>query len=189
MKNIIRKVGLLYGAMLLALLLSGCVKTSVEELMTLPQLPMQYTELSKQLDELIKSGYEYAAPLTGQNIQSVQMVDVNNDGNDEAMAFFRLPTDEKQLKIFVFGRTKDSYTRLCTIESAGTGIDSVYYRDMTGDGKMEMIVGWKISADVQTVAVYSLGTDPSVLMQRLCPLFHRGADRQRRAEPAPFPHG
>ena len=165
MKNIIRKVGLLYGAMLLALLLSGCVKTSVEELMALPQLPMQYTELSKQLDELIKSGYEYAAPLTGQNIQSVQMVDVNNDGNDEAMAFFRLPTDEKQLKIFVFGRTKDSYTRLCTIESAGTGIDSVYYRDMTGDGKMEMIVGWKISADVQTVAVYSLGTDPSVLMR------------------------
>ena len=41
--------------LLLALLLTGCVGTSVEELMTLPQLPMQYTGLSKQIDELIKN--------------------------------------------------------------------------------------------------------------------------------------
>ena len=163
-KKIVRKVGLLCSTLLLALLLTGCVGTSVEELMTLPQLPMQYTGLSKQIDELIKNGYEYAAPLTGRNIQSVQMIDINGDGIDEVLAFFRLPSDEKQLKIFVFRRTEDSYTRLCTIESAGTGIDSVYCHDVTGDGKMELIVGWKISADVQTVAVYSLGPDPAVLM-------------------------
>ena len=55
-KKIVRKVGLLCSALLLALLLTGCVGTSVEELMTLPQLPMQYTGLSKQIDELIKNG-------------------------------------------------------------------------------------------------------------------------------------
>lgn len=165
MKKTVRKAGLLCTALLLALLLTGCVGTSVEELMALPQLPMQYTGLSKQIDELIKNGYEYAAPLTGRNIQSVQMVDINGDGYDEVLAFFRLPSEEKQLKIFVFRRTEESYTRLCTIESAGTGIDSVYYRDLTGDGKMELIVGWKISADVQTVAVYSLSPDPAVLMR------------------------
>ena len=104
-KKIVRKVGLLCSALLLALLLTGCVGTSVEELMTLPQLPMQYTGLSKQIDELIKNGYEYAAPLTGRNIQSVQMIDINGDGIDEVLAFFRLPSDEKQLKIFVFRRT------------------------------------------------------------------------------------
>lgn len=150
---------------LLAVLLSGCVGTSVEDLMTLPQLSTQYTELSRQIDELVKSGYEYAAPSSGRNIQSVQMVDLNGDGYDEAVAFMRLPSDEKQQKIFVFCRTEDSYTTLCTIESAGTGIDSVYYRDVTGDGKMEIIVGWRISTDVQAVAVYALEEEPTVLMR------------------------
>lgn len=165
MKRMISKLSLLCSAILLALLMTGCLDSSVEDLMTLPQLPIQYTELSKQIDELIKDGYEYASPLTGRNIQSVQMVDLDGDGYDEALAFFRQPSDEKQLKIFVFHRTEDSYAPLCTIESAGTGIDSVNYRDVTGDGRMELIVGWKISTDVQTVAVYSLQAKPSVLMR------------------------
>ncbi len=165
MKRIVRKIGLLCSAMLLTFLLSGCVSDSAEELMTLPQLPIQYTGLAEQIDEMIKKGYEYISPSTGRNIQSVQMVDLNADGYDEAVSFFRLTSDEKQLKIVVFRRTDENYTPLCTIESAGTGIDSVYYRDMTGDGKMELIVGWRISADVQTVAVYSLDAEPMVLMR------------------------
>ena len=165
MKRVIHKISAFCCMVLLAVLLSGCVGTSVEDLMTLPQLSTQYTELSRQIDELVKSGYEYAAPSSGRNIQSVQMVDLNGDGYDEAVAFMRLPSDEKQQKIFVFCRTEDSYTTLCTIESAGTGIDSVYYRDVTGDGKMEIIVGWRISTDVQAVAVYALEEEPTVLMR------------------------
>lgn len=165
MKRIWHKIGLLCSAMLLALLLTGCINESAEELMTLPQLPVQYTELSRQIDEMVKKGYEYAAPLTGRNIQSVQMTDLDGDGDDEALAFFRMPSDEKQLKIFVFRRTEESYEPLCTVESAGTAIDSVDYQDVTGDGKLELIVGWKISTDVQAVAVYRLDKKPTMLMR------------------------
>lgn len=158
-------MSLLCSAMLFALLLTGCMDSSVENLLSLPQLPTQYTELSRQIDELVKDGYEYTSPTSGRNIQAVQMVDLDGDGYDEAVAFMRLPSDEKQQKIFVFHHTEESYTLLCTIESAGTGIESVYYRDVTGDGELEVIVGWRISSDVQSVAVYALGTEPTVLMR------------------------
>lgn len=166
MKRMIRKIGSLCSVILLAILLTGCLGASVEDLMTLPQMPAQDSELSQQIGELLKRGYEYAAPLTGRNIQSVQMVDLDGDGEDEALAFFRMPSDEKQMKIYVFHREEESYVQLCTIESAGTGINSIYYEDVTGDGKMELVVGWRISTDVQTVAVYSVEEEPTALMRR-----------------------
>ena len=128
---------------LLAALLTGCgfSDASVEELFTLPRMAEEYTGLTKELDDLIAQGYEYASPTGGRNIQSVQMVDLDGDGQQEALAFFRMSSDEKPLKI-----------------------DSVYYQDLNGDGRRELIVGWRISAEVQTVAVYTVAREPVVLM-------------------------
>ena len=146
--------------------MTGCSLTaSAEELFTLPRLPTEYTTLSRQLDQLLSEGYEYMAPTSGRNIQSLQMVDIDGDGRDEALAFFRLSNGEKPLKIYVFHSREDSYELASIIESSGTAIDSIYYEDLTGDGRKELIVGWKISSDVQTVTVYDMRPGPVQLMQ------------------------
>lgn len=157
----------LLGLLLLAcLLLAGCrMDSTMEELFTLPRLPTEYTTLSRQLDQLLSEGYEYMAPTSGRNIQSLQMVDIDGDGRDEALAFFRLSNGEKPLKIYVFHSREGSYELASIIESSGTAIDSIYYEDLTGDGRKELIVGWKISADVQTVTVYDMRPGPVQLMQ------------------------
>ena len=166
MRTVWKRIWLLGGALALAWLLSGCsFFSSAESLFTLPQLPIEYTDLSDQIQALIADGYEYASPTGGRNIQSVQMVDLDGDGDEEAVAFFRRTSDEKPLKIFIFRASEDSYEQLCTVESSGSAIDSVYYRDLSGDGKQELIVGWRIGADVQTVAVYAIGNQPATLMQ------------------------
>ena len=69
------------------------------------------------------------APTSGRNIQSLQMVDIDGDGQDEALAFFRLSNGEKPLKIYVFHPREDSYELASIIESSGTAIDSIYYED------------------------------------------------------------
>ena len=157
----------LLGLLLLAcLLLAGCrMDSTMEELFTLPRLPTEYTTLSRQLDQLLSEGYEYMAPTSGRNIQSLQMVDIDGDGRDEALAFFRLNNGEKPLKIYVFHSREDSYELTSIIESSGTAIDSVQYEDLTGNGHQEATVGWRISADVQTVAVYVPQPEPYVLLQ------------------------
>ena len=163
LKRYICLVGLLA---LLAAALTGCgfSDDSVEELFTLPRMAEEYTGLTQELEALITQGYEYASPTGGRNIQSVQMADLDGDGQQEALAFFRMSSDEKPLKIFVFKIEGDSYARYCTIESSGTAIDSVYYQDLNGDGRRELIVGWRISAEVQTVAVYTVAREPVALM-------------------------
>ena len=167
MKRTLKKCILLLMAWAAAALLTGCnfFDASVEQLFTLPRMAPEYTGLSQQLDSLIAQGYEYASPSGGRNIQSVQMLDLEDDGRQEAMVFMRRSADEKPLKIMVFRLDEDEGYRLfCTIESSGTAVDSVYYQDLNGDGRRELIVGWRISADVQTLAAYTIEPEPVALM-------------------------
>ncbi len=149
-----------------SVLLTGCLSSSkVEDLFTPPQPPIEYTGLADVISGYITGGYEYASPTAGQNIQAVQVVDLDSNGRNEALAFFRKPGDEKPLKIVVFQSLGGRYEQLTTIESSGTAIERVEYQDMNGDGVREVVVGWKISADVRSVAVYAMGEEPTMLMQ------------------------
>lgn len=166
MKKTWRKMLMLTAVAVLPLVLTGCLATStLEDLFTLPQPPIEYTDLSDTIHGLLADGYEYASPTAGQNIQSVQMVDLNWDGRSEAVAFFRKPTDDKPLKIMIFHFLNGGYELAATIESSGTAVERVEYRDMNGDGMQELVVGWKIGPDVQNVAVYSVGSEQTMLMQ------------------------
>lgn len=151
-------------AVLLSVLSACGIDNTVEDLFTLPRVPDEYTGLSQQIEALLADGYEYAPPTAGQNIQSVQMEDLNGDGSQEAVVFLRKSNDEKPLKILVFEKQDESYELLCTVESSGSSIDSVYYEDLTGDGRNELVVGWRISSTVQTVAVYNIGREAISLM-------------------------
>ena len=145
------------------LLLTGCTMPKLtldpEELYTLPELPARYTTLNQQLSAIQESGAEYAAPVSGSNIQPVQMVDLDGDGREEALAFFRQQDGEKPLKIYVFTDNGDSYARTAVIEGSGLAVYSIAYRDMNGDGRMEIIVGWRVSMELQALAVYALEAD------------------------------
>ena len=147
----------------MALSLAGCAAPKLtldpEELYALPELPERYTALNKQLSDIQESGAEYAAPVSGSNIQPVQMMDLDGDGREEALAFFRQSDGEKPLKIYIFAADGDSYRQVAVIEGSGLAIYSVAYSDMNGDGKMEIIVGWRVSMELQALTVYTLEKD------------------------------
>ena len=87
-----KKLWLLLAALLLtAASLTGCtlprLALNPEELYSLPTLPARYAELNTLLNEILDSGAEYAAPTSGANIQPVQLVDLDGDGQEEAVAF------------------------------------------------------------------------------------------------------
>ena len=155
-----RKIRALAAALLLSVTLSGCggfhIVFNPEELYALPELPAKYTELNAQLNAILEDGAEYAAPASGTNIQPVQLMDLNGDGQQEALAFFRKTEDEKPLKIYIFSARGDSYEQSAVIEGSGASVYSVVYSDLDGDGRTELIVGWRVNAELQALSVYAL---------------------------------
>ena len=155
--------------LLLALLpvaLGGCMMTaSVEDLYTLPRLPEEYQALNARIDEILASGAEYTSPTAGTNLQSVQLEDLDGDGVAEALAFFRSNSEERPLKVYIFRAVDETYEQAAVIEGSGTSIHSINYEDMNGDGVKEILVSWRVSAEVQAMAVYSLqNLEPQLLM-------------------------
>lgn len=148
-----------------ALMMCGCSENRIgftldpQELYCLPELPAKYTELNSQLMTLVENGAEYAAPASGSNIQPVQMCDLDGDGREEALAFFRNSADEKPLKICIYKMKDEAYEQIAVIEGSGTAIHSIAYTDMNNDGRTELAVGWRVSADLLALSVYDLRPD------------------------------
>lgn len=142
-----------------ALTLAGCAFNLPDDtLYRLPKLPAEYESLEALIDELLAGGAEYAAPTSGSNLQSVQMVDLNGDGEEEAVAYLRRSNDEKPMKIYVFRAVDDSYEQYCVIEGTSNSIYSVAYTDLNGDGWREILAGVRGDLDVQNLSIYSLAS-------------------------------
>ena len=152
--------------MLLCAALAGCAARPADDtLFRLPKLPAEYESLEALIDELLAGGAEYAAPTSGSNLQSVQMVDLNGDGEEEAVAFFRRSSDERPMKIYVFRSAGDSYEQYCVIEGTSNSIYSISYVDLNGDGWREILAGIRGDLDVQNLAVWSVaGGEPRQLL-------------------------
>lgn len=149
----------------LLLTATGCFFTSsVSDLYALPKMPEQYQELEQQIKDLISNGAEYAAPISGSHLQPVQMVDLNDDGMEEALIFMRESASEKPLKIYIFCMRDGHYQCTSVLENSGSSIYSISYVDLTGDGKMEIMVGWRAGAETPALTVYTMQGDIPVLL-------------------------
>lgn len=151
-----KRLAALLLAALFPLSLSGCFFKSVDELYALPKHSEQYYELQKQIDQILVEGASYAAPTSGQNQQSVQLVDLDGDQEDEAVVFIKT-SGAKPLKGYIFDRVGDSFQNVAVIEGDGSSFASVEYVQIDGEPGQEIVLGRQISDQVlQSMSVYTL---------------------------------
>jgi len=151
-------------SILASLFLSGCLlRISADDLYRLPQVSEDYLRLQGHINTVLGEGAEFAPPISGPNRQSVQLKDIDGDGINEVIAFFRIPGDST-LKIYFFEMVDGDYSIAMIIEGAGTAIESIRYVDMDGDGTMEIIVGWQLGDALKHLEIYSaIDFSPKVL--------------------------
>lgn len=147
------------GCLLLVLglaALSGCVFGSVDEMYALPKSSEAYVNLQTTINQE-KGNAEYIAPLSGENRQTIQLVDVDGDGKQEAVAFFRDASSAKPLKIVIFKQdNREDYHVFARIEGVGSEIQSIEYLDLGGAGGSDILVSWQVSASIHSLAGYTI---------------------------------
>ena len=140
----------------LLLLLTGCFSQSVDELYRAPRAPEDYLKLDEKINEVLNAGGEYAAPLTGELTQKVQLQDLDGDGVQEAIAFFRVSGDERPLKIYIYRQVEEDYEVAAIIEGSGSAINSVSYENLDDSPSREIIVDWETAGQTYSLAAYSI---------------------------------
>ena len=158
-------------SVLLALLvLSGCTFPSGDDLLAAPKPSTNYQTLQAELEKLIASGISYTAPVEGENRSSIQLIDLDNDGVEEAISFFRGASSatSNDFKVYVYRKQDDRYVSTGSIEGTGTAIQSVDYPVITPDGRRGMVITWRLSSDgtgALTMCDFSSDCEPGVLLE------------------------
>ncbi len=136
----------------LAISLCGCVMT-VDQMYCLPRRSESFTNLQTVMETAMQK-MSFCAPISGDNQQPVQMVDLNGDSTEEVIVFAK-GSQEKPLQIMVFSRENEAYHLSNTIESTGTAYERVDYVQLDGAQGLEMIVGHQIQNQVlRSLSVY-----------------------------------
>lgn len=149
-----RKIAYFLSVITVGLLFAGCSMRTVDQMYMLPKRPENYSNLQSVIDQAM-AGKEFCAPLTGDNQQSVQMADVDGDGEQEYFVFAK-ESSQLPLRILVFDKVDDVFLHTDTIESNGASFDQVEYVHMDEKPGLEMVVGRQVSDQlVRSVSIYT----------------------------------
>ena len=161
MRNKWIKLLLMAAAMLL---LSGCLFRPPDDLYKLPEKSPGYEQLNSairavrsQLEMKYGTSSELAVIVSGDNTASIQLQDLDGDGEREsALTFIRVPGIEKAIKIYIFRQYGEEYKVTGMVEGDGSAIYSIDYVELNGEGEKELVVNWQISAGVYQLGAYTL---------------------------------
>ena len=137
-------------------LLGGCFLEPAESLYAIPAQSADYYNLQSAIEAAMPAGTSYSAPVAGENQQPVQMADLDGDGQDEAVVYWK-NTGDSPLTVSVFDKVDGQYAQVASASGAGYGFDRVQYAEIDGSAGYEIVVGRRLSEQVtQALSVYSL---------------------------------
>ena len=154
-------------------LLCGCGQASIDASFRAPELPEEYVEFNDEIEKIKNEGFELVSPNGGTNRQSVQLTDLDNDGIDEGVAFFKETGGEHKVYAYFFEQSEDGYKISAKIEGSGDTVENVTYSDLMGSGSNEIIIGWSLSdSGARSVGVYSLNDNDAIKLCEVNSLYH-----------------
>lgn len=154
---------------LLSSVLCGCDvgPHSIESLMRPPHAGSD-KGLEKALNTLLGSGISLHAPQSGAYHTAVTLRDLNGDGRQEAVVFYSRATDS--VRLCVLRQNESGWQKISDFPGDGSGVYSLEFDDMNGDGASELFVSWYLFNDKskKALTVYSVSTVEKELSVSVC---------------------
>ena len=147
------------SAALICFSLSGCdiFSTEADSLLSAPKLTGEMQPVQVALDEYITENYSLKFPTGGETKTAITLVDLNEDGIKEAVAFYSTSSDNTvTMHLAVIKNENGKWGVVAHEKVVAGGVDRVYFKDMNNNGQKEIIVGWNVYGDIdKKVSVYN----------------------------------
>ncbi|MBQ2973440.1 MAG: hypothetical protein IJE19_03720 [Clostridia bacterium] len=142
-------VTLLVAILSLTLILSSCdsvdVIRPVSALLSPPLYYEEYEELVDAFNAAVGSEVLLCSPKNGDHKSAIILDDVDNDGETEALIFYKDTTDTTVARMHYFNISSGKWVSNGDFNGYGNEVENVVIDDMDGDGFKELMVAWSIS--------------------------------------------
>ena len=139
------------------LLLSACSIESGDGLASLPRLPGEYLALQQKVDAILDKGYVPAVAESGANRQAMQLQDIDGDGQNEIVSFYRSATSG-EYAVYIHKRQGDDYVELGSARGYGKYLREVSYPRLQSGGARALALSWGTEENATAgMTVHTLG--------------------------------
>ena len=139
------------------MILSGCSVLSLDstDIMCPPKATGNKADIQKILDKRTSGAYTLKYPKNGTHRSSIVTFDIDNDSEEEAIAFYSADNESRIHALFMECQ-KDNYTVVKDIVFDASNIDRIDFCDINSDGAHEVLIGYSSStSSVNILNVYT----------------------------------
>ena len=138
---------------ILALLLTACLtvgcsladKDSIINLLSSPRLSERENAIVTAIKNYLGYDIILKYPKQGADLSPVQIVDLDDDGQDEAVALYSAPSNSSNVRIAVLSRTEEGWSVDYEGEGFGSEVYSLSFERLKKDEPCRIIVGYTFS--------------------------------------------
>jgi adenylate kinase family enzyme len=112
-----------------------------------PELPANQQELKKAIQQYVPAQAEWVSPANEKKANKIIKEDLDQDGKNELIVFYRLPEETTQMEAIVLKKIKKKWQRIAHLKDLGRELDKVEFNDLTNDNVKEVFIGFSYSKD------------------------------------------
>ena len=142
---------------------SGCSLrcSSFENLMRPPKLIGKYQGLQDAFEKSVSQEFTLLTPSNGDFQSSFLTYDIDSDGDDEALVFYKINDTQDIAKVSYFEYSDSQWKYVSSQNGLGNAVDKVVINDLNEDGVYEVYIGWSMfsSKSNKAFSEYALKSD------------------------------
>lgn len=108
----------------------------------------EVAEIEKQIIQSLPSRVKLLRPHQPEGAQTIQFKDIDGNGKEEALVVYVVPDNIKEPHAALFKDQQGKWTKIWDVKGSGYKLDYAGFADITGDGYLEILLGWTIGVSV-----------------------------------------